>query len=352
MPGPVPGLGEPDVAGRRCRRRRRPSRCGDGAAEAVGHGAGPYPGRRAPGGLRLPAAAGGHRPDARRAARRRPAARRPRAPAPRRPTATSATCPSCCAPATSSSSTRRACIPARLRVHRATGGAAEVLLLEPAADGTWEALVRPSAGCATARCWPTPTAPRWSEIGRRAGGADARRAPPRRPRPVSSGTERCRCRPTSRRALADPERYQTVYAGVPGSVAAPTAGLHLTPAVLAGLAERGIAVATVELVVGLDTFKPVDRRRSRRPPHAQRALPRAARDDGRVPRRRAGGGRRHHDGAGPRERGRHRRAERAHHAVHPPALPVAGGRRAAHQLPPAPHDAADDDRRLRRAALA
>jgi S-adenosylmethionine:tRNA ribosyltransferase-isomerase len=44
---------------------------------------------------------------------------------------------------------------------------------------------------------------------------------------------------------------------VPGSVAAPTAGLHLTPAVLAGLAERGVAVAPVELVVGLDTFKPV-----------------------------------------------------------------------------------------------
>jgi S-adenosylmethionine:tRNA ribosyltransferase-isomerase len=48
-----------------------------------------------------------------------------------------------------------------------------------------------------------------------------------------------------------------VYARLPGSVAAPTAGLHLTPEVLGALADRGITVAAVELVVGLDTFKPV-----------------------------------------------------------------------------------------------
>src|SRR5262249_3407394 len=58
-------------------------------------------------------------------------------------------------------------------------------------------------------------------------------------------------------ALADPERYQTVYARRPGSVAAPTAGLHLTTALLDRLGQRGIAVVAVELVVGLDTFKPV-----------------------------------------------------------------------------------------------
>lgn len=58
-------------------------------------------------------------------------------------------------------------------------------------------------------------------------------------------------------ALDDPERYQTVYASAPGSAAAPTAGLHFTPQVLEGLADRGIAVARVELRVGLDTFRPI-----------------------------------------------------------------------------------------------
>jgi S-adenosylmethionine:tRNA ribosyltransferase-isomerase len=57
--------------------------------------------------------------------------------------------------------------------------------------------------------------------------------------------------------LADPDRYQTVYAAAPGSVAAPTAGLHLTSSVLDGLRDRGIDVARVDLHVGLDTFRPV-----------------------------------------------------------------------------------------------
>lgn len=57
--------------------------------------------------------------------------------------------------------------------------------------------------------------------------------------------------------LADPERYQTVYAARPTSVAAPTAGLHLTPEVLARCRERGATVVTVELSVGLGTFRPI-----------------------------------------------------------------------------------------------
>lgn len=55
----------------------------------------------------------------------------------------------------------------------------------------------------------------------------------------------------------DRERYQTVYARVPGSVAAPTAGLHFTPELLAGLVAEGIAVATVTLHVGAATFQPI-----------------------------------------------------------------------------------------------
>jgi S-adenosylmethionine:tRNA ribosyltransferase-isomerase len=146
-------------------------------------------------------------------------------------------------------------IPARLRVQRATGGAAEVLLLEPVGDGTWHALVRPSAklrdGEVLAHADGTPIV----EIGPRTG--DARTV---RLLVDELGLERygqVPLPPYITAPLADPERYQTVYAREPGSVAAPTAGLHLTTGVLSGLAERDIAVARVELVVGLDTFKPV-----------------------------------------------------------------------------------------------
>ena len=63
--------------------------------------------------------------------------------------------------------------------------------------------------------------------------------------------------PYIRRPLADPERYQTVYATRPGSIAAPTAGLHLTDAVLAACQARGVRVGRLELIVGLDTFRPI-----------------------------------------------------------------------------------------------
>jgi S-adenosylmethionine:tRNA ribosyltransferase-isomerase len=56
---------------------------------------------------------------------------------------------------------------------------------------------------------------------------------------------------------SDPERYQTVYADTPGAVAAPTAGLHLTQALLDRLVAADIQVSRVTLHVGLDTFKPV-----------------------------------------------------------------------------------------------
>jgi S-adenosylmethionine:tRNA ribosyltransferase-isomerase len=57
--------------------------------------------------------------------------------------------------------------------------------------------------------------------------------------------------------LADPERYQTVFADRPGSVAAPTAGLHLTSAVLDACRAAGARVEPVELMVGMGTFRPM-----------------------------------------------------------------------------------------------
>jgi S-adenosylmethionine:tRNA ribosyltransferase-isomerase len=58
--------------------------------------------------------------------------------------------------------------------------------------------------------------------------------------------------------LTDPERYQTVYARISGSAAAPTAGLHFTPGLLEQLRQQGVRIGFVTLHVGLDTFRPVE----------------------------------------------------------------------------------------------
>jgi len=67
--------------------------------------------------------------------------------------------------------------------------------------------------------------------------------------------------PYIREPVADPERYQTVYARLTGSAAAPTAGLHFTPGLDRALAARGVEVAAVTLHVGLGTFKPLQETR-------------------------------------------------------------------------------------------
>jgi S-adenosylmethionine:tRNA ribosyltransferase-isomerase len=58
-------------------------------------------------------------------------------------------------------------------------------------------------------------------------------------------------------SLSDPERYQTVFADREGSAAAPTAGLHFTASLLEALDRAGVAVAAVDLEIGLDTFRPI-----------------------------------------------------------------------------------------------
>jgi S-adenosylmethionine:tRNA ribosyltransferase-isomerase len=57
--------------------------------------------------------------------------------------------------------------------------------------------------------------------------------------------------------LEDSARYQTMFARRTGSAAAPTAGLHFTPEVVERLGERGVAIASIDLHVGIDTFRPI-----------------------------------------------------------------------------------------------
>lgn len=73
--------------------------------------------------------------------------------------------------------------------------------------------------------------------------------------------------------LHDPERYQTVYARVEGSAAAPTAGLHFTPDLLIALRDQGVRMAYCTLHIGLDTFQPVTEERAEdHRMHSERAV--------------------------------------------------------------------------------
>jgi S-adenosylmethionine:tRNA ribosyltransferase-isomerase len=131
-------------------------------------------------------------------------------------------------------------LPARLFLERPTGGRTEVLLLERVEGDVWEALARPS---------------RRLRVGMTIGPVELLE---------SLGEGRWRLRLTGEpdgeaplppyitEPLEDAERYQTVYADESGSAAAPTAGLHFTPELLASL-----EVERVTLHVGLDTFRPV-----------------------------------------------------------------------------------------------
>jgi S-adenosylmethionine:tRNA ribosyltransferase-isomerase len=127
-------------------------------------------------------------------------------------------------------------VPARIPIAQPKG---EVLLLEPVGDGVWEALARPTRRLRPGRYGDVELLEHLGE-GRwrvRLDGEPHGNAP---------------LPPYITEPLADPERYQTVYADTAGSAAAPTAGLHFTPQVLARL-----DVERVTLHVGLDTFRPL-----------------------------------------------------------------------------------------------
>ena len=128
-------------------------------------------------------------------------------------------------------------VPARIPIESPRG---EVLLLERRGDGTWEALARPTRRLRAGRRYgPVELLEHLGE-GRwhlRLEGEPAGETP---------------LPPYITEPLGDPSRYQTVYAREPGSAAAPTAGLHFTPELLALLDP-----VRVTLHVGLDTFRPI-----------------------------------------------------------------------------------------------
>ena len=151
-------------------------------------------------------------------------------------------------------------LPARLRGRKPTGGAAEALLLGPLPGfpGRFRALLR-----ATGRSRPgsklrfgPPGAELDAELIERSQDGLAVLAFPPDADPYAIGETPLP--PYIRREAARPEdasRYQTVYARVPGSVAAPTAGLHLSETLLVHLARRGVEIADLVLQVGPGTFQ-------------------------------------------------------------------------------------------------
>ncbi len=151
-------------------------------------------------------------------------------------------------------------LPARIRFRRPSGGSGEVLLLDEVDDGWWEALARPSAKL------PVGSSVHVGDGFSVEFGED-RGDGLRLVRPNATGAELLAALDRFGEMplppylgnvdLSDPERYQTVYAARPASAAAPTAGLHLTDAVLSGISAVGATVVRVELVVGLGTFRPM-----------------------------------------------------------------------------------------------
>jgi S-adenosylmethionine:tRNA ribosyltransferase-isomerase len=142
-----------------------------------------------------------------------------------------------------------------------SGAPAEVLLLKPHGDGRFEALVRPGGKLGPGRI--ITVSPELSVEIEQVTERRTRMVRLRTPLGTDEAIDRFGHVPlppyvTRADTAIDADRYQTVYARERGSIAAPTAGLHFTPGMLAGLARRGVERADVVLHVGAGTFKPVE----------------------------------------------------------------------------------------------
>lgn len=151
-------------------------------------------------------------------------------------------------------------IPARIFGHKAgSGGKVELLLLNRRDPVTWEALVRGRRVAVGASVEFAEGLSALVEAITDTGGRLVRFN-----RPVEPYLDRLGVLPLPpyiHAKLADPGRYQTVYARVQGSAAAPTAGLHFTPELVARIQGLGVGFSFVTLHIGLDTFKPIQEER-------------------------------------------------------------------------------------------
>lgn len=156
-------------------------------------------------------------------------------------------------------------LPARLGLNRSSGASVEVLLLEALDDDSrrWSALVRPGGRLRDGETLHHDET--GSEVLFRGRGSDEGTFEVElgHDGDVLTFLERCGRMPLPPYLDTDSvpenaaERYQTVYARRPASAAAPTAGLHLTPELLAAIRNKGVEIVPVELVVGVDTFRPI-----------------------------------------------------------------------------------------------
>jgi S-adenosylmethionine:tRNA ribosyltransferase-isomerase len=152
-------------------------------------------------------------------------------------------------------------VPARLHLARSTGGAVEVLLLEPLDDThrEWEALIRPGRKMKPGERLFLPDGGDAIVVNGRGVRGDTFRISFTidSPDALVERIGEMPLPPYITQRLSDASRYQTVYAQTAKSAAAPTAGLHFTPELLAQVRAIGVPIVSVELVVGLDTFAPV-----------------------------------------------------------------------------------------------
>lgn len=146
-------------------------------------------------------------------------------------------------------------IPARLFAQKPTGGRVELLLLRREDSLRWECLVG-GKGLSRGKSISVENGPK-AEITDVLDGSRRRIRFSEPIEPFFPAAGHVPLPPYIHTALADPERYQTVYARDPGSAAAPTAGLHFTPGLLTNLENSGVKIAHITLHVGLDTFAPV-----------------------------------------------------------------------------------------------
>ncbi len=151
-------------------------------------------------------------------------------------------------------------LPARIHLQRRTGGAAEILLLEQRTEDhrEWEAMVKPARKLKEGEILEY-FGKRVVRIGSRTEAGDTFNIEilDEDPMGLLQRIGTMPLPPYIRGSLVDQERYQTVYSRRAASAAAPTAGLHFTPELMARIEAKGVQVLKVELIVGLDTFKPI-----------------------------------------------------------------------------------------------